>query len=126
MRHTHAHTVLSPTRQALTQKDDLHFVGWIEVNSVLGKFWTERLSSSEYLVLLFILNRTLMFRKKAEVITKKHFLNGIESGRGVTCGGCGVGEATLTKALNSLCEQDFIHIHCFIEGHVESVHGFMS
>lgn len=112
---------LRETLRELTHKDDVHFLSWVEVNSVLGKFWPQRYSNTEYLVLLFIVNRTLMFRKKAEVISKKHFSNGIESSRGVTCAGAGVGETALNKALKALCDADIINIHCFVEGHVESV-----
>jgi hypothetical protein len=121
MQHTHAHVALSALRQSLTQKDDLYFVAWVKVNSVLGKFWPERFSASEYLVLLFIVSRTLMFRKKAEVITKKHFAEGVTSSRSVTCSGCGVGETALKKALKRLCDEDFLHVHSFKEGNTETV-----
>lgn len=120
MRHVHSHTVLSTMSKQLTQKDDIHFVSWIEVNSVLGKFWSEQFSSSEYLVLLFVINRTLLFRKKAEMITGNQFANGITSGAGVTCAGAGVARNTLKAVLNALCERDYLHVHCFKEGLVEA------
>lgn len=121
MKYTHGHHTLAAMAKTLTHKDDVHFLAYIEVMSVLGKFWSDRFSTTEFLVLLFIVNRTLIFRKRAEIISRKHFMEGIKSARGVTCAGVGVSESARIKALNSLCDQDYIHVHSFVDGHVESV-----
>lgn len=120
MIYTYGMNVLNEVARTLTKKDDMYFLSYVEVMSVLGKFWPERFSPTEFLVLNFIAHRTLIFRKRSERITRKHFLEGVESGRGVTCRGAGVSHMPLMKALTTLAEQDYIHIHCFKLGQVES------
>lgn len=120
MIHTYGMNSLGVVTRNLTKKDDMYFLAYVEVMSVLGKFWPERFTSIEFLVLSFLANRTLIFRKKAEVISRTHFMEGVESGAGVTCRGAGVGHMALMKALNSLSDQDYIHIHCFKVGQIES------
>lgn len=120
MIHTYGMGAHGAVCKTLTKKDDMYFLAYVEVMSVLGKFWEERFTSTEFLVLNFLVNRTLLFRKKAEVVTRKHFVDGVESGVGVTCRGVGVSENSLMKALSSLCDQDYIHIHCFKTRQIES------
>lgn len=120
MKYTHSEHELSAIAKSLTQKDDQHFLVYVEVLAVLGKFWPERFTSTEYLVLSFIIHRTLIFRKRAETISRKHFMQGISNGRGVTCSGVGVSETALKVALKRLCDDDYIHIHAFQAGHIES------
>jgi hypothetical protein len=113
-------SALSAIHKSLTKKDDMYFLAYVEVMSVLGKYWPERFTSTEFLVLSFLVNRTLLFRKKAEVIPRRHFVDGVESGAGVTCMGVGVSENSLMKAVASLAQQDYVHIHCFKLGQIES------
>lgn len=120
MKYNHGHHTLSTLAKTLTTKDDAHFIAYIEVMSVLGKFWSARFTPSEFLVLSFLANRTLIFRKRAESITRKHFDDGVSSERGDTCTGCGVSEHARVRALNSLCSRNFINVHCFLEGKTET------
>jgi len=120
MKYNHGHHTLSTLAKTLTTKDDAHFIAYIEVMSVLGKFWSARFTPSEFLVLSFLANRTLIFRKRAEAITRRHFEEGISSERGDTCTGCGVSEHARVRALNSLCSRNFINVHCFLEGKTET------
>lgn len=120
MNHIHGVQSLSELSSNLMQKDDMYFLFYVEVMSVLGKFWPRRFTSSEYLVLSFLANRTLVFRKKAEMITNRHFLEGITSGDEVVCEGAGLSDVALRKALASLSKMNYIHIHCFKTGKVES------
>ncbi|ALT58027.1 hypothetical protein FDG94_gp034 [Pseudomonas phage SM1] len=106
----------------LTRRDDLYFSEYVEVTSVLARFWPEFLTMAELATLTFILGRTLMFRKKAESISKAHFLNGVIAADGTrVCSGVGVSHNTLRTALEGLVDKGIVDIHAFLDGKTETI-----
>lgn len=77
---------------------------------------------SEFATLSFILGRTLMFRKRAEKISRTHFLEGVIDSEGNRiCAGVGVTYNTLRTALDGLVSKGFIEVHAFVQGRTELI-----
>lgn len=118
----HAHKDYWEIKKELTKRNDEFFAQWVEFSSVLVKHWYSHFTVVEFQVLTFIAGRTLLFRKKAEAITRAQFYEGVRSGAGdPICSGCGVGETTLRRALKSLEDRGYIHVHAFSDGVSEQV-----
>ncbi len=67
--------------------------------------WLSRLSGPQVRALLYIIRRTLGFKKKADEISLDQFLYGISSDDDVIDEGCGVrNRRTLTAALEGLAK----------------------
>lgn len=76
-------------------------------------YWAPRLGEAELKVLLYIVRRTLGFKKEADAISLKQFIGGIVTHDGrVLDAGCGVkGRANVVRALKSLAEMGLIRSH---------------
>ena len=72
------------------------------------RYWMKYLSPSEFMVLMFIVDRTLGWQKFSEVITRRHMLKGIASGGTIYHLGTSLSASTLDKILNSLEEKGVI------------------
>lgn len=106
----------------LTKRNDLYFLEFVQVSSVITRFGAEFLTLSELATLNFLVGRTLAFRKKAELISREHFTKGVESSTGTRiCSGVGVANSTLRIALEGLAEKGIISIHAFLDGKVETI-----
>jgi hypothetical protein len=68
------------------------------------------LNRQEAAVLLFIAGRTVVFGKKAEMITKDHFLHGIRNNNEIISSPCSVSVQNLYKSLTSLERLGFINV----------------
>jgi hypothetical protein len=70
----------------------------------INRYWMKHLTASEFMAVMFILDRTLGWQKEAEVITRKHFLEGIVSGRysRIYHSGTSLSASTIDNVLNSL------------------------
>lgn len=108
-------------RAALTEKDEQHFTSFIHVSSVMHRYWSKEFSASEMQVLMFVIGRTLTFKKRAETIAFRHFLEGLEQGGEEVCGPCGLKEKAIRAALKSLAGRGYLRIHAFFQGNVESL-----
>lgn len=74
--------------------------------------WLKHLSESELKVLLYIVRRTLGFRKDADSISYDQFLHGITTKEGrVLDEGCLTHRTTLKRALDGLEEKGLIRAH---------------
>lgn len=96
-------------RAELTRKSDDFFHQYIMVSSILVKHWTKFLSTPELLVMQFVLGRTLLFRKRAESISKSQMATGIPG----VCGPCGLSRNTIDKAVSALSERNYLILHAF-------------
>lgn len=106
----------------LTEREGVRFTEYIEVTSVLARFWSEFLTISEFAALTFILGRTLMFRKRAERISRQHFENGVVDSEGNrVCAGVGFSYNTLRTALDGLESKGLIEVHAFVQGRTEVI-----
>lgn len=114
---SHSESDYSRIKAQMTRATDDYVGSYLQVSSVIGKFWADFLSTPEMQVLNFIVCRTLLFRKKAEAVSPRHFLEGIEG----VCGPCGVSKNTLRKAIGTLSERGFITVHAFTSGQAEWV-----
>ncbi len=66
--------------------------------------WTKELTPSEYMVLMFIWNRTVFWSKKEEYISFRHFRNGIPG----TIAGLPFGKSRLSEIIKSLQDKKII------------------
>lgn len=66
------------------------------------------LTPAEFKVLMFIFDRTVGYKKHAESIPYRHFLDGVWSQGSLHSVGCGLGESTLKRALRGLVEKGVI------------------
>lgn len=104
----------------LTSLDDSHMGDFVLCSVAIAKQGGGLLGPSAMSVMMFILGRTLAFRKKAEVITTQQFEKGVVGKDGVSISsGCGVSTSTTRRALKELSEVGFIRIHTFSDGHKE-------
>lgn len=108
-------------RAVLTEKGDQHFTSFIRVSSALHRYWSKELKANELQVLMFIVGRTLSYKKRAETIAFRHFTEGVTQFGKEVCAPCGLGTSTVRAALKSLAERGFIQIHAFFQGNVESL-----
>lgn len=109
------------TKARLTEKCEEHHKEYLRVSAMLQRYWLDHFTVSEMLVLTFIVGRTLAFRKKAEAVAFRHFLEGVKQGEGRACAGCGLTENTVRKTIKQLQEREIILIHTFHRGKVESL-----
>jgi hypothetical protein len=73
--------------------------------------WLRRLSDAELFVLLYIVRRTLGFRKPADVISPEQFLTGVRTRAGaVLDDGCGVSKKHLYLALAGLKDKGLVAV----------------
>lgn len=112
----HLHSDYEQVRQKLTKRSDEIFHQYLAVSAVLTKHWSEKLTPSEFQILIFVLGRTMLYRKRAEVISKSHLLNGIPG----VCSPCGASQNTIDKAVSGLSDKDYLVLHAFREGSRES------
>jgi hypothetical protein len=74
------------------------------------------LGSQKVSILLFLINRTLYYRKAAEQIWTKQWLEGIVDKHGNrVCSGIGMSDNTYRKHLNELIESDFVHAYRVVD-----------
>jgi hypothetical protein len=85
------------------------------------RYWMRYLSPSEFMLLMFIVDRTFGWQKFSEVITRKHMLKGIASGGTAYHLGTSLGASTLDTTLNSLEEKGVISRHALMRGTVKYV-----
>lgn len=106
-------------KAGLTQKTEEHYKDYLRTSTLLQRFWLDHFTVSEMLVLTFIVGRTLAFRKRAEAVAFRHFLEGVKQGEGRACAGCGLTENTIRKTIKRLQEREIVLIHTFHRGNVE-------
>jgi hypothetical protein len=87
-------------------KNPLEFREWWKV---LMRVWRPALTVSQFMVAAFIFDRTAAWGKEWEVITLRHFIDGV-SGKDGACyaPGLGLSQPTVSAALASLCEQGLV------------------
>lgn len=75
---------------------------------VITREWMKELSPAEYMVLMFIFDRTIGWSKNVECIPTSHFLSGVH--RGAQCYHCGlsISRNTLKRVLANLTERGII------------------
>ena len=82
-----------------------------QVPDEIFDYWLPRLSDAELKVLLYIVRRTLGFRKQADAIKPAQFLSGVTSRSGAQLdGGCGVSQKHLYRALSDLQSKGLISV----------------
>lgn len=119
---SHEFAQYSAVLKELTRKDDLYFEEFVRVTSVLMKYWPEELTIGEYAVMTFIVGRTLLFRKRAETISKHHFVDGIVSMDGTrVCHGTGMAYSSTRVAITGLVDKGYVSIHAFLAGKTETI-----
>lgn len=80
------------------------------------RYWMKYLSPSEFMVLMFIVDRTLGWQKFSEIITRRHMLKGIASRGTIYHLGTSLGASTLDTTLNSLEEKGAISRRAVMRG----------
>ena len=84
-------------------------VNTTQVPDQLFDYWLPRLSDPELFVLLYIIRRTLGFRKASDNIKLDQFLHGITTSDGrVLDEGCGISKKHLYRALKGLQEKGLV------------------
>ncbi len=84
-------------------------VNTTQVPDEIFDYWLSRLSDAELKVLLYIVRRTLGFKKQADAIKPAQFLAGVRSRAGDQLDdGCGVSEKHLYRAINGLRQKGLI------------------
>jgi len=104
----------------------LREVNTTQVPDEVFDYWLPRLSDAELKVLLYIVRRTLGFKKAADAIKPDQFLTGIETTGGVRLDdGCGLSEKHLYRAISGLKEKGLIAVERRVSarvGHLASVY----
>ncbi len=104
----------------------LREVNTTQVPDEVFDYWLPRLSDAELKVLLYIVRRTLGFKKAADAIKPDQFLTGIETAGGVRLDdGCGLSEKHLYRAISGLKEKGLIAVERRVSarvGHLASVY----
>ena len=86
-------------------------VNTTQVPDEIFDYWLSRLSDAELRVLLYIVRRTLGFKKQADAIKPAQFLAGVRSRAGDQLDdGCGVSEKHLYRAINGLKQKGLIMV----------------
>jgi hypothetical protein len=104
-------------------------VNTTQVPDELFDYWLPRLSDAELKVILYIVRRTLGFRKRVDGIGPRQFLHGVTTAAGrVLDDGCGLSERHLYAALAGLKERGLIAIerrrhHHY--GNIPSLYGLV-
>jgi len=89
----------------------LRAVNTTQVPDEIFDYWLSRLSDAELKVLLYIVRRTLGFKKQADAIKPAQFLAGVRSHAGDQLDdGCGVTEKHLYRAINGLKQKGLIAV----------------
>lgn len=70
--------------------------------------WMPKLSPSEFVILMFVFDRTIGWSKNAEYIPRTHFLKGVHRGAQVIHAGVKISICTLKRVLASLAKRRFI------------------
>lgn len=102
-------------RKELTRKDDIHFADYIKLSVHLSRFSSEILTAAELQIVLFIMGRSLVWKKKAENIAFRHFLEGVFNGDIMVSAPCGLSKNTIRAAIQSLNDKGFLDQHAFID-----------
>ncbi len=104
----------------------LREVNTTQVPDEIFDHWLVRLSDSELKVLLYIVRRTLGFKKAADAIKPDQFMDGIQTAGGVRLDdGCGLSEKHLYRAISGLKEKGLITVERRVSpriGHLPSVY----
>lgn len=96
------------SRQKKAQHDRYASLCW-RVVGALTACWMRELGAQKLAIMMFVVNRTLYYRKEAEQIWGTHWQDGVVDGSGNSvCDGLGITEKTFRKHLNELIEQDFL------------------
>ncbi len=82
----------------------------------INRAWMKYLSPSEFMLVLFILDRTLGWRKESEVITRRHMLKGVLSNGTAYHHGTSLGASTIDTTLNRLVEKEVIERRTLMRG----------
>jgi len=89
----------------------LREVNTTQVPDEIFDYWLSRLSDAELKVLLYIVRRTLGFRKQADAIKPAQFLTGVRKHTGAQLDdGCGVSQKHLYRALGDLQTKGLITV----------------
>lgn len=118
---SHLESEYEQVRKDLTKKDDIYFSQFIEVSCALYRSWSKSLSITEYQVLGFLVGRTLSFKKKAETIAFRHFIEGVQHEGATICSGCGLKEKAIRAAIKGLAGKGYVEIHTFNDGNIEKL-----
>jgi hypothetical protein len=82
----------------------------------INRYWMAYLSPSEFMVLLFILDRTLGWNKDSEVITRRQMLKGVASRGTLYHRGLSLSASTIDTTLNRLEEKGVIERRRIMRG----------
>ena len=78
---------------------------------IILRKWMKDLTASEFMVLMFIFDRTIGWSKKVESIRMGHFLKGVHhQGRVIRCQ-INMCESTIRNSLQSLKRKKYIVVH---------------
>ena len=103
---------MSLVRQKTEQKDRYAVICW-DVIGALTANWMTELGSQKTAIMLFLVNRTLYYRKEAQQVWHYQWYDGVVDRKGnKVCDGLGMSERTLRKHLNELIEADFVDAFC--------------
>lgn len=85
---------------------------YIFASQMIDRTFVSYLSPCEFLVLRFILNRTLARGKEWEVIPARHFIEGVfeDDGKTIVFGGLNMSRRTLITCLKSLEVSEIVRI----------------
>jgi hypothetical protein len=91
----------TPIRQEFIPNppDALDDLTWLRY---IGRYWMKYLKPSEFMLLMFIADRTLGWQKEEEIITRRHMMKGVVSLSKAYHLGTSLGASTIDNALNSL------------------------
>jgi hypothetical protein len=109
------------TRPTNVKPDKPGMVDFGNWHQYIIRYWMRYLSPSEFMVLMFIVDRTFGWQKFSEVITRRHMLKGIASGGTIYHLGTSLGASTLDTTLNSLEEKGVISRSALMRGTVKYV-----
>lgn len=94
------------------QQDRYAGICW-QVIGALTSCWMKELGGQKLSIMMFLVNRTLYYRKAAERIYSIQFEKGITDSKGNSvCDGLQMGGQAFRKHLNELIEQDFVDVYC--------------
>lgn len=106
----HTSTFLRPqlALAARTPQQQVHYTT-ASARERLARYWMGALKGSEFKVLTFIVERTLPFGKRSEVIPLRHFTDGVWTRDGnVVTSGTGLGRRTVILAISTLVRSGLV------------------
>lgn len=101
--------------------NEINYSKFSVLAGVIAQYWLTKIEPQKLTVLMFVMGRTLQFKKEAAQIYNFQFQKGVKRKEddGIICVGTGLSHNTVRKHLSALVEDDFINAYRLVRNGVE-------